>query len=262
MAESQRYDKEELQYIYDTSIIHILRWLDKHFFTLCDFEKKSILDVGCWWGWFVKYAADRGASAFGFDIEKERIDDARRFAETGSFCVCGAQDISFASGCFDLVFAWDILEHVTRPDRMISEIGRVLKQEGTLILAVPNDYNLATLPYRWCRFLLNRRDVFLKEGRRYDFIRSLAYTDNDHKREYTTGAIRAVLEAGDFKIEHMKFYGLDLPVPLRGIFTRRQQAFIRDKCGAFTLPWLRSHIVVKASKKTRSWPDKPALTIR
>jgi SAM-dependent methyltransferase len=65
-----------------------------------------------------------------------------------------AQNMSgvIASGKFDTVLLLDVLEHVPDPAKVLSEIYRVLRPGGTLILSVPHLSRLHEEPYDFYRF--------------------------------------------------------------------------------------------------------------
>ncbi|HVY05421.1 MAG TPA: class I SAM-dependent methyltransferase, partial [Burkholderiales bacterium] len=65
--------------------------------------------------------------------------------------------LPFAAASFDLVCAVDIVEHVEDEDAALSELGRVCKEGGSLIVAVPLH------PSRWTPF-----DDFVGHCRRYE----------------------------------------------------------------------------------------------
>lgn len=52
-----------------------------------------------------------------------------------------SQGIPFAAGAYDFVFCLEVLEHVPHPFGTLSEIRRVLRPGGVLILSVPNPYH-------------------------------------------------------------------------------------------------------------------------
>lgn len=67
--------------------------------------------------------------------------------------------LPFADQVFDTVLATDVLEHIASPDRMMSEIARILRLDGKLILSVPFFYWLHEGPhdyYRYTEFALRR----------------------------------------------------------------------------------------------------------
>ena len=66
-----------------------------------------------------------------------------------------AQNLPVASGKVDTVLLLDVLEHLPRPERCISEIARVLKPQGRLIMQVPFIYPIHDAPLdfqRWTRY--------------------------------------------------------------------------------------------------------------
>ena len=62
------------------------------------------------------------------------------------------QCLPFKDGVFDCVISIDVLEHVPYPEKMIKEIQRVLKRNGTLILSTPWFFYLHEEPYNFFHF--------------------------------------------------------------------------------------------------------------
>ncbi len=52
-----------------------------------------------------------------------------------------SQGIPFAADCYDFVFCLEVLEHLPNPFGTLSEIHRVLRTGGVLVLSVPNPYH-------------------------------------------------------------------------------------------------------------------------
>lgn len=50
------------------------------------------------------------------------------------FCQASASSLPFASGSFDVIWTYAVLEHVPQPEKAIEEMARVLKNDGYLIL--------------------------------------------------------------------------------------------------------------------------------
>ena len=46
--------------------------------------------------------------------------------------------LPFTDGEFDVVLCLETVEHVSQPERLVIELGRVTRPEGTLILSTPN----------------------------------------------------------------------------------------------------------------------------
>jgi SAM-dependent methyltransferase len=67
--------------------------------------------------------------------------------------------ISLAASSFDVVILSDVLEHIREPELLMSEISRILKPGGYLLLNVPFAYWIHEAPYdyyRYTRFALER----------------------------------------------------------------------------------------------------------
>jgi len=56
----------------------------------------------------------------------------------GRFILADAQDLPIASGTFDTVICFNVLEHVPDSSRALAEAARILGRHGKLILVVPN----------------------------------------------------------------------------------------------------------------------------
>jgi len=60
--------------------------------------------------------------------------------------------IPFLAASFDFVLCTETLEHVARPGRVLSELGRVLKSGGTLALSVPFLHPVHQAPHDYYRY--------------------------------------------------------------------------------------------------------------
>jgi SAM-dependent methyltransferase len=52
------------------------------------------------------------------------------------------EPLPFDDAAFDVVVAAELLEHLRRPDRLVTEIRRVLRPGGTITGSLPNAYRL------------------------------------------------------------------------------------------------------------------------
>jgi len=96
----------------------------------------KVLDLGCSGGLFAERARAMGHTVTGVDyIEIEGVRE-----RTDRFLVAdlnnGLPD-DVGDG-YDLVVAADVIEHLSRPERVLEEIQTVLRPGGELLLSVPN----------------------------------------------------------------------------------------------------------------------------
>jgi ubiquinone/menaquinone biosynthesis C-methylase UbiE len=96
-----------------------------------------VLDVGCGTGPFSLAAQARRASVTSLDIG---VDLLRRARSKGAARVLAgdATSLPFANSTFDLVISSECIEHTVDPERSVTEMLRVLRSNGTLVLSCPN----------------------------------------------------------------------------------------------------------------------------
>jgi len=80
------------------------------------------------------------------DINPWAVGQSRKAAAGTALQVASAEELPFADGTFGVVVIKHIVEHLPRPERAMTEIGRVTASGGILILATPN---LASLLKPW-----------------------------------------------------------------------------------------------------------------
>lgn len=97
-----------------------------------------ILDLGCAFGFATLKLAGKGYQTVGVDNSAHYIAQAKRRHPAGEYIRCSAEALPLADASFDGVLCLDVLEHVVNEEAVISEICRVLKPGGTLIISVPH----------------------------------------------------------------------------------------------------------------------------
>lgn len=100
---------------------------------------KDALDVGCAEGSFLVHAiqAFPGARWSGTDVSGYALDRARTLVPGVSLQEAPATALPFTAHSFDLVTAFDVLEHVPELEAGVAELHRVLRPEAHLIVTVP-----------------------------------------------------------------------------------------------------------------------------
>jgi ubiquinone/menaquinone biosynthesis C-methylase UbiE len=119
-------------------------------------RKPRLLDLGCGTGLFVT-EQNRNKTVFGLDFSSEALEFTRTRGVTRLVCA-DSQMMPFESESFDMVTAFDLIEHVERDDALIAEAYRVLRPGGVMLVAVPAH-----------PFLLGEHDSALHHKRRYSW---------------------------------------------------------------------------------------------
>lgn len=98
------------------------------------------LDFGCADGGYDQELLARGLDAIsGVDVEESRIAEAkRRDLPNANYTVFDGMTLPFEDASLDGVFMNEVYEHVADERRTLSEISRVLKPGGVLVLISPN----------------------------------------------------------------------------------------------------------------------------
>jgi 2-polyprenyl-3-methyl-5-hydroxy-6-metoxy-1,4-benzoquinol methylase len=109
--------------------------------TLLGDEAKSrsgaVLDIGCGQGAFLKHFADRGWRAVGTEVDSRAAFHAREVL--GLDVLVGERATrQLEENSFDIVCLWHVLEHVAEPKALLCGIRRLLRDNGKLLLSVPN----------------------------------------------------------------------------------------------------------------------------
>jgi|GEM_PF-2749385 len=95
-----------------------------------------VLDVGCGRGSFGTLRKDRDVEVVGVDVDIGALETASQ-REDVLVCDLESGELPFANGSFDGLIAKDILEHLTEPAAVLSEIERVLSPNGRGVISVP-----------------------------------------------------------------------------------------------------------------------------
>jgi 2-polyprenyl-6-hydroxyphenyl methylase/3-demethylubiquinone-9 3-methyltransferase len=150
-----------------------------------------VLDVGCGEGVFTVALARAGKEAVGIDVAEEPLRRARARAgedlDLRLVPVEGEWPLEDAS--FDAVWAGEVIEHVADTAAWLSEVRRVLRSGGTLVLSTPAHGPLTRL---WLG--LSRRSFEARFDPR-----------SDHLRFYTRRTLAALLQ--DFGFERIETAG-------------------------------------------------------
>ncbi len=129
-----------------------LRWLERQL--ALDPRATRVLDVGCAGGAFPAAAKQRGYAATGVEPSRWLASQARDGYGVDVRAGTLAEQ-RFPESSFDLVTLWDVLEHLTDPSAAITEVRRVLRPGGHLVVSYPDLSGVVAraMGWRWPFFL-------------------------------------------------------------------------------------------------------------
>jgi SAM-dependent methyltransferase len=108
-----------------------------------DLAGRTVLDVGCGFGWFELYALDNGVRrVIGVEPKDRQLETARRHISDGraEFAAGSATSLALPDESVDTVVCWEVLEHLPRGSELaaFAEFRRVLRPGGALYLSTPH----------------------------------------------------------------------------------------------------------------------------
>ena len=168
-------DEEHFPTTIDERIYHvrlILKWFG-------DLNGKSVLDVGCGKGRFAKVLKHRwpGAEIHGLDVSPEML----RFVPDDILTQSGLMTLlPYPAERFDCVYATESLEHAVEVARAVSEMCRVLKPDGLLVIIDKNADHFGKLKTpEWERWFGQRElEDLLKRDCRHVESRPISYWED------------------------------------------------------------------------------------
>lgn len=169
-------------------------WDQAHQTMYNDFCKKYIigksgklLDVGCGLGFFVKKLNDYSNwQVFGYEISKTAVDFAVNKLKLANIFYGKAEEADFPKNYFDIITLWDVIEHISNPDRILNYINLILKNDGFLFIHTPNA-NIQLLKARLKKLI-------------YGMKSKIHYLEaKDHINTYTAKSLSMVLRHNNFK---------------------------------------------------------------
>jgi SAM-dependent methyltransferase len=104
---------------------------------------RRVLDLGSGEGFGAALLAESASCVVGIDVDEATVQhsQANYAAPSLEFRVGTATDLAdFETKSFDVVVAFEMIEHVAEHERVLSEIARVLADDGLLIMSTPERY--------------------------------------------------------------------------------------------------------------------------
>ena len=121
-------DKAELNYLLE-AVVNIFTGL----------PRGRVLDLGCGDGDFALRLNELGYEVIAGDIDRNRF----KYHKEIEFKSCDiTKEMPFTDNYFDYVLMLEVVEHLRNPYVVISEINRIIKKNGFLILSTPNILSL------------------------------------------------------------------------------------------------------------------------
>jgi 2-polyprenyl-6-hydroxyphenyl methylase/3-demethylubiquinone-9 3-methyltransferase len=153
--------------------------------------RAKVLDAGCGAGDLVSALGAEGHDATGMDVSARALEVAFDRHPEQQFVRHSAEELPwpFEAGSFDAVLAFEVVEHLLRPRRLLEGAHATLRRGGGLAL---------TTPYHG--LVKNLAVAALAFDRHYA-------VEGDHVRFFTDRALRRLLTETGFSVQRVRHYG-------------------------------------------------------
>jgi len=140
-------------------------------------KKCKILDIGCGTGYVSRSIKDMGYSVDCLDIFLEAIKFCIKRNAGNEYYILNLYDMPFSEH-YDLICAFDVIEHIDDDCKVLKNIHSALKKDGQVLITVPANKNL------WSKI-----DIY-----------------SGHKRRYTKEELRKKIEDAGFEISRASYF--------------------------------------------------------
>lgn len=149
-------------------------------------HKMKILDAGCGFGYFTAYALKKSYDTWGYEVDKELAMIGRRLLKINSqnpsrIKFVQGQKLPYKDKVFDFINLHFVLDYVSDVPALISELVRILKDDGQIFIIVPNYrccyspvYMAIFLP--WLPLAINKSYFRFIKRPNTQFLESLTFT--------------------------------------------------------------------------------------
>ena len=162
-------------------------------------KERTVLDIGCYsdivnhdneesWiekGWIHGFLKKYASEVVGIDIIQDNVNALN---EKGFQVYCQSADSFKLNKKFDVIFAGDVIEHLSNPGLFLDRAREHLKSDGWLIITTPNIF---CLTYKIGGILrLRNNDLSVNK---------------EHTAFFSPSVLQTLLERHGFEIKKLKF---------------------------------------------------------
>ncbi len=205
------FDKEYFQQRYTTKVLGVsadirraylykarLRMLDR-----LGSHPETVIELGCGTGGMTQWLAKKYSKVIATDISEAALQFCRSHLRVSnvSFVRTDAMMTGLSDGIADVVMAFDLVEHLPKPDLCFAEVNRLMRCGGLLFISTPNPNSLgsrmkdgAYLEYRGLPLAERKRQWF---GWQDDSHISI-FSRDDWRMKITDAGFEIVLDGSDY----------------------------------------------------------------
>lgn len=113
---------------------------------------KTVLDLGCGYGWHCQYSAENGAAAvLGIDVSEKMLQEAQRSHahEKITYRLCGIEEYEYPESTWDIVLSNLALHYIADIGKVFQNVYKTLKPGGAFLLNMEHPVFTARVGQDW-----------------------------------------------------------------------------------------------------------------
>lgn len=173
---------------------------------------ESVLDIGCGKGTLLEaLSKEVNSKLYGVDVYETKSKPKDWSYKSADI----TKALPYQDNKFDLVVLGEVIEHLPDPDFVLSEINRILKSGGLLIVSTPNMVswiNRILIPFG-IQPLFTETSTKMNLGRKYKIFGQGGKVQG-HLKIFTHNSLREILELSQFKVISMTGSTFHFPKPI------------------------------------------------
>lgn len=137
---------------------------------LPDFTGKTVLDLGCGYGWHCQYAVENGAEkVIGIDLSERMIEKAQEMNDSPKirYHLMGMDEIDVLNETFDIVISSLALHYVPSFDEIAQKVHHCLKPTGDFVFSAEHPIFTAQGTEDWV-YDQNEQPIYWPVDRYFD----------------------------------------------------------------------------------------------
>lgn len=164
----------------------------------------DILDIGCGAGDIARKIKTNNNNIIGFTLSEDEKVIAEKYCDKVILADVEIYNLNLIGCYFDVIIMSHVCEHLVSPTKVLNNLSKLLKDEGELIIAVPN-----------MSFYKNRTKILKGDWTMNEY----GPFDKTHLHFYDYNSIVAIFDSKNYKIKQKIVTDFAFPLwPLRLIF--------------------------------------------
>lgn len=195
------YDMTELEknHFWFVARRKIIETVLGRFINLQNSKNLDVLEIGSGTGGNLKYFSEYFPKIKGIEPDKDALKLSKEKIKLEIKSGGLPDDLPYKNQKFDIIFLFDVLEHINKDFKSLAKIKNRLKKGGLLFITIPA-----------FKFLWSQHD-----------------TDHQHYRRYTKKDIKTILKKNNYKVLYSSYYNFLLSPLIIG--TRFLKKLLRIK---------------------------------